>query len=161
MKKIKNWWDSNRVLFVLCVIVIICFLIMGFVVVKYFVGLNTSAYGDRLDNIADLPFTEEAQNNIINKLKESETVTDVTVHSQGKIIYIRITFTNTSLDRAKEIAATALEVISDEYKQHYDIHFTLYEAATEENAGFTIMGAKNITNESNIIWNNNTPVTEE
>ena len=118
MKKIKNWWDSNRVLFVLCVIVIICFLIMGFVVVKYFVGLNTSAYGDRLDDIADLPFTEEAQNNIINKLKESETVTDVTVHSQGKIIYIRITFTNTSLDRAKEIAATALEVISDEYKQH-------------------------------------------
>ena len=161
MKKIKSLWQNNRVLFVLVTIVIICFIAMGVVVVTYFIGFNTSVYGDRLDDIENLPLTDEARTAIDNKLKENESVTEVTVHTQGKIIYIRTVFTNTSLDRAKEIATTTLEVISDEYKQHYDIHYTLVQEDTESVAGFTLMGSKNISNStSTIIWNNNTPVSE-
>ena len=78
-----------------------------------------------------------------------------------KIIYIRIVFTNTSLDRAKEIAATTLEVINDEYKSHYDIHYTLVQEATDTAEGYTIMGSRNIRSTSSIIWNNNTPITSE
>lgn len=160
MKKIKELWFNNRVLFVLATIVIVCFIIMGVVVIKYFVGFNTSVYGDRLEDIADLPLKEEDKKVIEDKLKEQESVKEVNVHTAGKIIYIRIVFENVSLERAKEIAATTLEVINDEYKKHYDLHYTLVEESTETNAGFTIMGAKNISNESTIIWNNNTPVTE-
>ena len=161
MKKIKNLWMNNRVLFVLTTIVLVCFLVMGVVVIKYFVGVSTSEYGDRLEDIESLPLKDEDRTAIENKVKENENVTEVSVHTQGKIIYIRIVFTNTSLDRAKEIAATTLEVINDEYKAHYDIHYTLVQEATDTVEGYTIMGAKNIRNSSTIIWNNNTPVTKE
>ena len=161
MKKIKDLWNNNRVLVVLCTIVIICFLIMGVVVIKYFIGFNSSEYGDRLEDIEGLPLKDEDRIAIENKAKENENVTEVSVHSQGKIIYVRIVFTNTSLDRAKEIPATTLEVINDEYKAHYDIHYTLVQEATDTVEGYTIMGAKNIRNNSTIIWNNNTPVTKE
>lgn len=161
MKKIKNLWMNNRVLFVLVSIIILCFIVMGVVVTTYFIGFNTSEYGDRLEDIENLPLKEEDKNSIINKLKENENVTDLTVHTQGKIIYIRIVFTNTSLDRAKEIAGTTLEVISEEYKEHYDIHYTLVQEDSEATSGFTIMGSKNINSVSeSIMWNNNTPVTE-
>lgn len=161
MKKIKNLWMNNRVLFVLTTIVLVCFIVMGVVVIKYFVGVNTSEYGDRLEDIENLPLKDEDKQAIENKLKENENVTEVSVHTQGKIIYIRVVFTNTSLDRAKEIAATTLEVINDEYKNHYDIHYTLVQEATDTAEGYTIMGSKNIRSTANIIWNNNTPITSE
>ena len=161
MKKIKNLWMNNRVLFVLTTIVLVCFLVMGVVVIKYFVGVSTSEYGDRLEDIENLPLKDEDKQAIENKLKENENVQEVTVHTQGKIIYIRIVFTNTSLDRAKEIAATTLEVINDEYKSHYDIHYTLVQEATDTAEGYTIMGSRNIRSTSSIIWNNNTPITSE
>ena len=79
---------------------------------------------------------------------------------QGKIIYIRITFTGVTIDRAKEIAATALEAISEEYLALYDVHFTLVQEGSDTTDGFTIMGAKNI-NRTSVMWNNNTAFTEE
>lgn len=156
MKKIKTLWNNNRVLFVLGAIVIICFIVMIVVGFNLFFGANNSPYGDRLNDISGISLNEEAQNKIINKLQENEVVDRVSVHTQGKIIYIRIVYKNVSLDRAKEIAGTALEVISEEHQKLYDIHFTLVQDQTETTAGFTIMGSKNINGNTTIIWNNNT-----
>ena len=104
MKKIKDFWNRNRVLIVLLLIVIICFCIMGVVVVKYFVGINTSVYGDRLEDIEDLPFKEEDQTSLINLIRENEIVDDVSVNVRGKIIYIRIVFNDkATLDAAKGV----------------------------------------------------------
>lgn len=160
MKKIKELWNKNRVMFVLTTIVIVCFIIILVVVLQMFFGVSSSPYGDRLDNIQDMPFTDENSNAISTKIKESEGVSDVSVHSQGKIIYIRITFTGVTIDRAKEIAATALEAISEEYLALYDVHFTLVQEGSDTTDGFTIMGAKNI-NRTSVMWNNNTAFTEE
>ena len=71
MKKIKNLWMNNRVLFVLTTIVLVCFLVMGVVVIKYFVGVSTSEYGDRLEDIENLPLKDEDKQAIENKLKEN------------------------------------------------------------------------------------------
>lgn len=156
MKKIKTLWNNNRVLFVLSTVVIVCFIVMAIVGLNLFFGVNNSSYGDRLNDISGVSLNEETQNNIINKLKENEVVDSASVHTQGKIIYIRIVYKNVSLERAKEIAATSLEVISEEYQKLYDIHYTLIQDQTETSAGFTIMGSRNINGSSTIIWNNNT-----
>lgn len=153
MKKIKELWDRNRVLFVLTTIVLVCLILMSVVIVRYFVGNGTSNYGDRLESIEKIPLEEADKEAVISKFKENESVTDVSIHSQGKIIYIRATFTNVTADRAKEIASSTLEVISDKYLNNYDIHYTLISNATESTTGFIVMGAKNIGEaQKQIIW---------
>jgi len=159
MKKLKNMWDNNRILIILALIILICFFIIIGVCFKYFFGANASSYGDRLDSIQNIKLENDEIDKIKAKLKESETVTDVNLHTQGKIVYIRIKFTNSSLEKAKEVAGNALSEISDKIKENYDIHFTLVEDDTESEKGFTMMGAKNI-NRANLIWNNNTPIPE-
>lgn len=160
MKKIKELWNKNRVMFVLTTIIVVCFIIILAVVLQMFFGVSSSPYGDRLDNIQNKPFTDENSNAISTKVKENEGVSDVSVHSQGKIIYIRITYAGVTIDRAKEIAVTALEAISEEYQTLNDVHFTLVQEGTDTSDGFTIMGAKNI-NRTSVIWNNNTAFTED
>lgn len=153
MKKIKSMWDNNRVLFVLATIVIVCFVLMSIVVVRYFVGNGTSNYGDRLESIEKNPLEESDKEAIINKLKEKENVSEVSLHTQGKIIYVRIAFKNVTVDKAKEIASSSLEVINDKYLNNYDIHYTLTSAATDTATGFIVMGAKNIgESQKQIIW---------
>ncbi len=161
MKKIKDMWNRNRVLIVLITIVLVCFCIMGVVIVKYFFGGNVSSYGDRLDDIKDFPFKEEDQLALINKIKENEIVSDVAVNVHGKIIYIRILFNDkASLDAAKAVASKSLEVISSEYQSKYDLEYTIVQESTESVGGFTLMGAKNI-NRGALIWNNNTPIKDK
>ena len=153
MKKIKELWDRNRVLFVLTTIVLVCLILMSVVIVRYFVVNGTGNYGDRLESIEKIPLEETDKEAVISKFKENESVTDVSIHSQGKIIYIRATFTNVTADRAKEIASSTLEVISDKYLNNYDIHYTLISNATESTTGFIVMGAKNIGEaQKQIIW---------
>lgn len=153
MKKIKELWDRNRVLFVLATIVLVCLILMSVVIVRYFVGNGTNNYGDRLESIEKIPLEEADKEAIISKFKENESVSDVSIHSQGKIIYIRATFKNVTADRAKEIASSTLEVISDKYLSNYDIHYTLISDATESATGFIVMGAKNIGEaQKQIIW---------
>ncbi len=160
MKKIKEMWNTNRVVFVLICIIIICFIVMGVVAYNFFVATDTSTYGDRLKDIENVEVTEEDKKAIIDNLTGHEHIPATTVDVKGKIIYIRVTYQNDDLNRAKEVASTVLEVIKDELKSHYDIHFTLVQESTEEKEGFLIMGAKNI-GRNNINWNNNTPYTIE
>ncbi len=159
MKKMKKIWDNNRILIILSTIIIICFFIIVGICFKYFFGASSSNYGDRLDNIQNVTLKEEEKTKIINKLKEEETVKTVEIHTQGKIVYIRIEFDGVSLEKAKEIASSTIPEISDEIKELYDIHFTIVKNDTESAKGFTLMGAKNI-NRTNLIWNNNTPIPE-
>ncbi len=161
MKRIKDIWNRNRVLIVLVIIVLTCFCIMGVVMVKYFFGGNTSSYGDRLDDIKDMPFKEEDQQTLINTIKENDIVSDVSINVKGKIIYIRILFNEkASLDTAKAVAVKSVESISADYQSKYDLEYTLVQESNEAVAGFTIMGAKNI-NRTVLIWNNNTPVKDK
>jgi len=160
MKKIKELWSNNRVLLVLAGIILICCIIMLVVCYKFFFGASTSSYGDRLETIENLPLKEEDKAAIINKLNENETVKNVDVYTNGKIIKIRIEYENVSIERAKEIAGTTLEVINEEYQKNYDIQYTIITPQKENDPGFTLMGAKNI-NRSTIIWNNNTPIQKD
>ena len=72
MKKIKELWNKNRVMFVLTTIVIVCFIIILVVVLQMFFGVSSSPYGDRLDNIQDMPFTDENSNADFENITEAQ-----------------------------------------------------------------------------------------
>ncbi len=161
MNKLKKLWVENRILFVLFIIVSVCLLLILGVCVSYFFGSSKSSYGDRLDGIEEVQVTDEMKNNFIDNMKKDETIQNVSIHTQGKIIYIYFEFTsNVTLVEAQSKALASITNFEQKYLDFYDIHFTLENSGTENSEGFLIMGSKNV-NGTGLIWNNNTEVTKD
>lgn len=142
-------------------IIIACIGISCALLLKYFYfGNGGSKYGDRLDGIETVLIDDTKKEEIVNSIKETKKVSDASVSVSGKIIYIRIVFdAGTDLNTAKAIATKSLEKFSEDEKNFYDIHFTLVSPKNESSDGYTIMGSKNV-NGTNLIWNNNNPVSD-
>lgn len=158
MKKIKNLWVENRVLFVLFIVVIICLFIMLAVCVNYFFGSSKSSYGDRLEGIETVRITDEFKNNFLNTMKEDELLKDASLVAKGKIVYISLVFqSNVTLVEAQSKALSSLMTFEQQYLDFYDFHYTLKSEKTDTSEGFLIMGSKNV-NGSGLVWNNNTEV---
>lgn len=155
MNRIKKMWDNNRVMFVLGIIVIICvFIILG-VMVSYFFGTSSSSYGDRLESIASVPFTEEDQEKIKNAFSKDYT-SEVLVSVKGKIVYVIARYNGkASLVAAQNEAVSVYSTIDSKYKTLYDFNFTVVQEETEEMPAFTMMGSKNVSSDS-FVWSNNT-----
>ena len=161
MNKLKEIWGKNKVLIVLGIILIICFIAILFVTVSYFFGSGESVYGDRLEDIEDYPIEDTFISEYIANLESDEMINSATFDVMGRVIYVTINFVgDTSLVEAQSKAAASLEQFSENLLSYYDIDFTLISEATENSEGFTIMGAKNVAG-SGIVWNNNTPVESE
>lgn len=157
MKKIKKLWTSNRVMFVLAIIVVVCIFIIFGVMLKYFFGTAKSSYGDRLEDIASLPFKEEDKNKIIDSLSGDHTM-NVSVDVKGKIVYIMVEYDGeVSLVEAQNKVVDVYQQIDGSYKKHYDFITTVSQDPTIVNA-YTLLGSKNVSSD-NFIWSNNTPVT--
>ena len=160
LDKLKEIWGKYKILIVLGLILIICFIAILFVTVSYFFGSGESVYGDRLENIEDYPIEDSFVSEYIANLEADEMINSVEFNTKGRIIYITINFVgDSSLVEAQSKAAASLEEFSEEILSYYDIDFTLISDATENSEGFTIMGARNVAG-SGIVWNNNTPVEE-
>ena len=161
MKKLKEFWQKNKVLVVLGGILVICFIAICIVVATYFFGGSDTVYGDRLKDIDKHPITEELKNDYIASLKAEEAVEDISFNSKGRIIYIRLKFVDDyTLVEAESKATASLAKLTENILEYYDLNFTLVSDATENSEGFTIMGAKN-TGSDAIVWNNNTKVESE
>lgn len=161
MNKLKELWGKYKVLIVLGIILIICFIAIVSVTISYFFGGSESVYGDRLKDIDNYPISEEFKTEYVSSMESEELIETVNFSNKGRIIYIEIKFVgDTSLVEAQSKAAASLEKISEELLSYYDINFTLICEETENSEGFTIMGAKNVSG-SGLIWNNNKPVESE
>ncbi len=161
LNKLKEIWGKNRVLIVLGIILVICFIAILIVTFSYFFGGSESVYGDRLDGIEDYPIEDDFISEYTSTLESDDLVNSVSFDISGRIIYIAIDFVgDTSLVEAQSKAAASLEQFSEEILSYYDINFILTCDSTENSEGFTIMGAKNVAG-SGLIWNNNTPVESE
>ena len=156
----KKMFRENKTLFILLMIALVCIIISFILLFKYFYfGNGQSKYGDRLKGIESVTITEEKKSDVKTFLEENEKVTSASVGITGKIVYIKINFTEkASLPEAESLAVKSLEKFSDEEKNFYDFSFTLYQEANENGDGFRIMGAKNV-NGSNLVWNNNNATT--
>lgn len=161
LDKLKEIWGKYKILIVLGLILIICFIAILFVTVSYFFGSGESVYGDRLEDIEDYPIEDTFVSEYIANLESDEMIKSATFDVKGRVIYVTINFVgDTSLVEAQSKAAASLEQFSENLLSYYDIDFTLISEATENSEGFTIMGAKNVAG-SGIVWNNNTPVESE
>ncbi len=161
MNKIKKMWMENRVLFVLAVIIVICFFMILAVFISCFFGSSKTSYGDRLEGIEQVEITEDVKNTFLDKIKEDDLVQDATLNIQGKIVYITLKFVdNATLVEAESKALASLMTFEQKYLDFYDFHYTLKSDKTETSEGFLIMGAKNV-NGSGLIWNNNTEVQKD
>ena len=161
MKKLKELWGNNKVLIVLGIILIICLIAIITVTFSFFLGGNKGVYGDRLNGIDKHPVTNNIKSEYKTSLESEKSVTKVSIDTKGKIIYIIINFaSDTSLEDAKNLAASSIEKLNEDILSFYDISFTLKCEKSENSEGFTILGAKNVAG-SGLIWNNNTPLESE
>ena len=154
-KKWKNFYRNNKVLAMLIIIIIICFIVIFMACFQYFfMGIATNKYGDRLDPIKNVKISNSKQDSIAKKLKATEKVKNSSVNVTGRIIYVTIiTEDSASIEEGEGIAVTVLDMLSEKQKNSYDIQFFLKNDSKE--TGFSLMGAKNI-NSNAISWTNNT-----
>lgn len=156
MEKLKKIWRENKVLLVLAVILVICLIVLVSVAIAYGYGTNDSSY----ETPAKLE--DKVLTNTKNKIDESEKVKSSSVILKRKTIYISIVFDETTtLDEAKAIASSSLEVYSENQLKETDLSFSIIK---EGENGFTLWGARNIHGSGEIIWGNyniNTNVEKE
>lgn len=138
-------------------------LIIIFAIFARMIFSNGDEYGDRLNNLVKL------DNSQINEVKEAiseyEEVEEITIRTQGKIIYTTIIYTEaTKKDKAKEIASKTLEYYDEEVIECYDFEYLLtqnIEVEEPENSeeepvdkSFYIAGTKHPDKEQ-ISWTKN------
>lgn len=151
----KKLWKQNRVLFMLIIVLIICFIAILCVALTFFYSKDVSNYGSRLKNIEDYPITETFQKEYKESLLENERVLKSNFLIKGRIVYITINFDDQiSLDEAKSVATKTLDKFSEDLLAYYDLQFIL------KSDNFNIMGAKNSIVD-HISWNNNLEIKNE
>ena len=154
--------------FILFAILFVAFLIILILLWKVFFPGGGSNYGNRLDGIEKISFTEKAQKSITSSIKEHEKVNSSKLLIHGKIINVIFDVKeDTTLDEAKAIAVVSLEKFSKKVKGFYDIEFMITKnkekgeevevtkedgtTAKEIKKQFPIMGYKKASRDS-IVW---------
>ncbi len=153
MSKSKNKQD-NTMLWILIGILVVCFLLIGFLFYKYFYsGISTSKYGDtRLEGIEKYPLSKTLEKDINDLYSSEKSVNKATVTVEGRIVYITVDFKESiKIDNAKSIAIKSLDKIGEENLTYYEIQFILTYSGTDENENFPIFGSKN-SNSLKVVW---------
>ena len=152
----KNKLKNNKVLLVLALILIICFVLIVVALFKYFYsGKNTSKYGDRLEG-AESYTLHSSMKSEIERLYEKTEVSSVSIKQNGKIVYLTIDLAEVKkIEDAKSIALKSLDKFTDDEKNFYDIQFIITcskeESSSAENNLYPKMGYKN-SSSSVVVW---------
>ena len=156
MDKIKKFWNENRVLFVLGIILIVCVVVVTIVSLTYFYGSSSNAYGNRLDSIKDTPLSDKLLKSVKMEMNSKNGVKNTNVKVKGKIVYIEVEYNDgITMDDAKKTTKEALKLFSEKELSLYDLQFII------KNNDYTLMGAHNsngssTSEEDDIVWNNYT-----
>ena len=180
----KKLWKNNRVVFVLVIILIICFIAICSVALTFFYSKDTNEYGNRLDGIEKHQISSEFKSSYKEKFLESENVKSVDFNIKGRMntteqatledieksfdkkvavacrdfidrYNLEIKFDeNITLDNAKKLVENSMSLFDEDTLSYYDVQFII------QSDNFTIMASKNSAAE-NISWNNNTPIEED
>ena len=153
MSKYKNKQD-NVMLWILIGILVVCFLLIGFLFYKYFYsGISTSKYGDtRLEGIEKYPLSKTLEADINDLYKDEKSVNKVSIDVEGRIIYINVDFKESiKVDSAKSIATKALEKVGEDNLKFYEVQFILTYSGKDENKNYPVFGSKN-ANSLKVVW---------
>ena len=128
MKKLKGFYQNNRIYCILMIVSIVCIILIASAFVYYFIEqTRTDVYGKRLYGIESVKISDDKQKEIEEKIKENEKINKVIFDLKGKIIYLAI----------------ELKEGTTEEKEFYDINFIFTNTAEDDNAKFfPLMGYK-------------------
>ncbi len=145
--------NNNKVLWVLLLILLVCFGALGFGFYKYFyAGSSTSKYGDRLEGIENYPLSDTLSKDINAVYDGNDNVGDVNVTVEGKIVYIDIDLIKSiKIEEAQTLAIKSLDSIGEKNLTFYDIQFIITYSGEEENENFPIFGSKNASS-LKVVW---------
>ena len=116
MKKVWNFILKNRIYIVLVLFVL--FFAFVFVTMKAYLDPvdENAVYGNRLDGIENVTITDDKVNEIVNFIKEDNSISDASMHIKGKIvnIIIKVSKKENTIDKMKEKSKEIIERFSKE-----------------------------------------------
>jgi len=154
MKYIKK----NKLTVFIIIIFAIIVIVGGYLYNMLFANGRSGIYGNRLDGIEEVKITSKQYKEIKTKLKENESVIEVSTDLKGKIVNIIITIKD-EVDKgtAKTIASSSLEIFDAEQLKYYDVQIFV-KKDNEELNDFPIIGYKQNGKEG-LTWSKDRQVT--
>ena len=136
---------------------LVLLIIMFIIFARMIFTSNNGEYGNRLNGL--IKVDKSIIEKVTNDTKKMDEVEDITVRTQGKIIYTTIIFKeNVKKDKAKEIANNTLKEYTDERKKAYDFEFFITQNIKveegQEDKSYTVAGAKH-PDMDHITWTKN------
>ena len=154
MNKLKKFYQSNRIFVILMGISFFCLALILFALINYMFNQTTNDnYGNRLNGVESVKIEDKLQKEIKTQIEENDNVDHASLRIKGKILYINIYIKEENIDDSKNIAIKSLELLKDEQKSVYDIHFIIDLVTEKEETIFPIMGSKKSDN-TIITWTN-------
>lgn len=166
-EKMKKLLKNKKfvIVTVLILIGLICLILLkGF----FYPNGNLSIYGNRLDGIKDIKFSNADKDKVIKSINSNEKAESAKINIHGKIVNVIFNVAkDTSVDDAKSIANESLNNFSEAVRGYYDIQYIITmddevgtkEQVTDEDGKvkevvtklFPIMGYKN-SNSEGLVW---------
>lgn len=116
-------------------------------------GGSSDKYGSRLDGIDEVKISNETFDSVKEEATSTELTEEVSTRVQGKIVYTTIILkSDTSRDKAKEIASNTLDNYSEDELKFYDFSFFLEWKGEEET---TVISGNKHHSLDTITWTNN------
>lgn len=143
MEKLKKILKNNRYT-VIAVVLFAVLVVIGLILSKsLFPNSGVPVYGNRLDGIEEVKISEENLNELENKIKEKEFVTEVNATIKGKIVNVIVTVKKeTSEKDAKSLSSIMTDYFPKEQTDYYDFQIFI-KNEDEEQKGYPIIGYKN------------------
>lgn len=126
MKKLKKFYQNNRIYCILMIISAICLFIILLSIVIYFVSqTKSSVYGNRLDDIENYNVSGEL-NDLKSYFESNDKVKSVSTDIRGKIIYVILNVNaDVSNEEIQGVCTESLTKIGDNNKLFYDIQYVV------------------------------------
>ena len=160
MKKIKRFFREHRVFTILMSLVLVCFILIGTLLVQVFYNGSADKYGNRLEEKENYPIAKEDLQTIEAEALKNESVKKANIFVTGRIVDVYLDFQGEiDLTTAQNEAVKILGLFEDPVKEYYDFQFNLAKEETETSDGFNIEAAKNAGG-NGLIWGNNSEVTQ-
>ncbi len=153
MEKIKNWIKNNKGFSIILLLATILVIFLIIIFISLLAGGSSNKYGNRLDGIDDVKINKDVYDGVKEEIMETELAEEVTTRLQGKIVYTTIVLkSDTSEDKAKELASNTLDNYNEDELKYYD--FSYFLKWNKEDETTVITGNKH-HNFDTITWTNN------
>lgn len=153
MKKIKNMFNNNKILFILTSFILVCIIIIFVgLLTTFYKSTSKSKYGSRLDDLSNVKITKNFIVEYTSGLEKEELISKVNVDVKGKIIYIIVVAEKDApIENIKSLTVKSLENFREEELKKYDINFIVN--CKEKTNFYPTMGYKDSSSDE-VSWAN-------